>query len=53
MDFGGHDTVLTGNLFWKEGGDAQGCMNTWPYVQGHGTVYKVRGAVSWQQAATF
>lgn len=40
MDYGGHDTVITDNLFWKDGGDGQNCINTWPFLIGHGTVYK-------------
>ena len=40
MDYGGHDTVITNNLFWKDGGDGQNCINTWPFLAGHGTVYK-------------
>ena len=34
MDYGGHDTVIADNIFWKEGGDNQNCINTWPYVAG-------------------
>jgi hypothetical protein len=40
MDFGGHDTVITNNLFWKDGGDDQNCINTMPFLPGHGTVFK-------------
>jgi len=39
MDFGGHDTVLDGNLFWKDGGDDQNCINTADFLYGHGCRY--------------
>jgi hypothetical protein len=39
MDFGGHDTVITNNLFWKDGGDGQNCINSWAFLHGHGTTY--------------
>merc|ERR1740127_241831 len=40
MDYGGHDTVLEGNLFWQEGGDGQDCFNTGGFLPGHGCVYR-------------
>jgi hypothetical protein len=40
MDYGGHDTVITGNLFWKEGGDGQDCINVGGFLHKHGTVWR-------------
>ena len=39
MDFGGHDTILEENIFWKEGGDGQDCINTGAFLRGHGCRY--------------
>jgi hypothetical protein len=39
MDYGGHDTVIQDNIFWKEGGDAQDCFNTGSFLYGHGCQY--------------
>jgi hypothetical protein len=39
MDFGGHDTMVNDNMFYKFKGDGQNCINTWPYVYNHGTTY--------------
>lgn len=36
MDYGGHDTVLEGNIFWKDGGDGQDCINTGAFLANHG-----------------
>jgi hypothetical protein len=40
MDFGGHDTMVNDNMFYKFKGDGQNCINTWPYLYNHGTEYK-------------
>lgn len=39
MDFGGHDTIVTDNIFYKFKGDGQNCINTWPFLYKHGTTY--------------
>jgi hypothetical protein len=39
MDFGGHDTLVDDNIFYKFKGDGQNCINTWPFLRDHGTSY--------------
>ena len=45
MDYGGHDSAIVGNVIYHgdgadhDGGDGQNCLNTWPFLPGHGAVY--------------
>ena len=36
MDYGGHDSVFTGNIIYHGHNDGQNCVNTWPFLPGHG-----------------
>ena len=46
MDYGGHDSEFTYNVVYHgagddhDGNDGQNCINTWPFLPGHGAVYK-------------
>lgn len=40
MDYGGHDTTFTGNIIYHGHNDGQNCVNTWPFLPGHGYTYK-------------
>jgi hypothetical protein len=39
MDYGGHDSRFTGNVVYHGHNDGQNCVNTWPFLPGHGAVY--------------
>ena len=45
MDYGGHDSAITHNVIWHgdggdhDGNDGQNCLNSWPFLPGHGAVY--------------
>ena len=40
MDYGGHDSYITGNVVYHGSNDGQNCYNTWPFLPGHGAVYE-------------
>lgn len=39
VDYGGHDSRFTGNIVYHGHNDGQNCVNTWPFLPGHGAVY--------------
>jgi len=39
MDYGGHDSFITDNIIYHGHNDGQNCLNTWPFLTGHGAVY--------------
>ena len=36
---GGHDSRFAGNIVYHGHNDGQNCVNTWPFLPGHGAVY--------------
>jgi len=40
MDYGGHDSRFTGNIIYHGHNDGQNCVNTWPFLPGHGAVWE-------------
>jgi hypothetical protein len=40
MDYGGHDSRFTGNVVYHGANDGQNCVNTWPFLAGHGAVWE-------------
>ena len=40
MDYGGHDSRFTGNVIYHGANDGQNCVNTWPFLPGHGAVWE-------------
>ena len=40
MDYGGHDSRFTGNVIYHGTNDGQNCVNTWPFLTGHGVVWQ-------------
>ena len=41
MDYGGHDSRFVGNVVYHGHNDGQNCVNTWPFLPGHGAMYDV------------
>ena len=39
-DYGGHDSRFTGNVIYHGHNDGQNCVNTWPFLAGHGAVWE-------------
>jgi hypothetical protein len=40
MDYGGHDSRFTDNVVYHGTNDGQNCVNTWPFLPGHGAVWE-------------
>lgn len=36
MDYGGHDSAFTDNIVYHGHNDGQDCVNSWPFLTGHG-----------------
>jgi|TARA_B110000902_G_scaffold255806_1_gene321638 hypothetical protein len=36
MDYGGHDSSFRSNIIYHGHNDGQNCVNTWPFLAGHG-----------------
>ena len=40
MDYGGHDSKFTDNIVYHGHNDGQDCVNSWPFLTGHGVEWR-------------